>query len=369
MSASPPAPVAPFLSDSYVFDWRAQSFRADLIFVLPLAICLGLGIWLDHPGAALIVAGGAFTVGFGAKQHIDESHILPMILACLGIGCATFIGMVAGHTNFILVLFAACGAFVYGMLSLRQAGVSWVGQQSIVFLLVASAFPFSPRAAAVRSGLVMAGGALQIITSSILLRLLQQLRTDLLSVARYLREEHHALRLSVEQAARSVFKRSAPPSAVPYAIRLAVTVGVSTEIYRHFAFANGYWIPMTALLVLRPGLSDTANRAIARTVGTLAGAVLASFALAHLAPPPPILAVLALLFAWLAYSLNNVNYGLFTLCLTAYIVCLLALSSLPGNVVAYHRAISTAIGGGLALTVRLFVLRYRKWHSAASVKA
>ena len=49
---------------------------------------------------------------------------------------------------------------------------------------------------------------------------------------------------------------------------------VSTEIYRHFGFANGYWIPMTALLVLRPGLSDTASRAIARTIGTLAGAVL-----------------------------------------------------------------------------------------------
>ncbi len=49
---------------------------------------------------------------------------------------------------------------------------------------------------------------------------------------------------------------------------------------------------MTALLVLRPGLSDTVNRAVARTIGTLAGAMLASFALAHLAPAPPTLAVL-----------------------------------------------------------------------------
>ena len=156
----------------------------------------------------MIAAGGAFTVGFGAKQHIDESQFLPMILASLGISAATFLGMVAGHTNFILVLIAAGAGFVYGMLSLRQAGVSWVGQQSIVFLLVASAFPFSPRAAAVRAGLVMAGGVLQIITSSILLRLLQQLRTDLLSVARYLRTEHQALRASVEQAARSLVKRT-----------------------------------------------------------------------------------------------------------------------------------------------------------------
>jgi uncharacterized membrane protein YccC len=249
------------------------------------------------------------------------------------------------------------------MLSLRQPGVSWVGQQTVVFLLVASAFPFSPRAAAIRSSLVLAGGALQIITSTILLRLLSQLRTDLLSTARYLREEHQALRLSVEQAARSLVKRDTAPSALPYAIRLSITLGVSTEIYRHFGFANGYWIPMTALLVLRPGLSDTVNRAIARTVGTLAGAMLASYSLAHLKPSTPTLAILALLFAWLSYSLNNVNYGLFTLCLTAYLVSLLALAALPGSEVAYHRAISTTIGGALALTVRLFVIRYRNRQS------
>ena len=212
MSAAPPAPVSPFFSSSLIFDWKAQSFRADVIFVLPLAICLILGIWLGHPGAALIAAGGAFTVGFGAKQNIDQSRVLPMILSTLGIGAATFIGMVAGHTNFILVLFAATGGFAYGMLSLRQPGVSWVGQQTVVFLLVASAFPFSPRAAAIRSSLVLAGGALQIITSTILLRLLSQLRTDLLSTARYLREEHQALRLSVEQAARSLVKRDTAPA-------------------------------------------------------------------------------------------------------------------------------------------------------------
>jgi uncharacterized membrane protein YccC len=167
----------------------------------------------------------------------------------------------------------------------------------------------------------------------------------------------------MEQAARALVKRSDAPSALPYAIRLAVTLGVSTEIYRKFGFANGYWIPMTALLVLRPGLSDTANRAIARTVGTLAGAMLASYALAHLTPGTPTLAALTLLFAWLSYSLNNVNYALFTLCLTAYIVNLLALNSLPGNQVAYHRAISTIIGGALALSVRLVVISYRQRHS------
>jgi hypothetical protein len=46
------APVARFLTDSLIFDWKAQSFRADLIFILPLALCLALGIGLGRPGAA-----------------------------------------------------------------------------------------------------------------------------------------------------------------------------------------------------------------------------------------------------------------------------------------------------------------------------
>jgi len=40
------------------------------------------------------------------------------------------------------------------------------------------------------------------------------------------------------------------------------------------------------------------------------------------------------------------------------------LSSLPGEVVAYHRAISTIIGGSMALTVRLLVIGYRRQHAA-----
>jgi hypothetical protein len=358
-SASKPAP---YFTDTYVFDWRAQTFRADLIFILPLAICLAISLAAGHPGAGLIATGGAFTVGFGSKQNIENSHLLPMILASLGISAATFVGMVAGHTNFTLVAIAAAGGFLYGMLSLRHAAVGWVGQQSVIFLLVASAFPFSPKAAAIRSSLVMAGGAIQILTSSILLKLLPQLRRDLINVGPFIREQHDALRSSVEEAARHLIVKRTFTDAVPYALRLAVTLGVSTEIYRHFGFPSGYWIPMTALIVLRPGLSDTVNRAVARTLGTFTGAIVASHVLAYLRPSDGVLVVLVLLFAWLAYSLNNVNYSLFTFCLTAYIVSLLSLATLPSAEVAHRRALCTIIGGSLALTVRLLVISYRQTH-------
>ena len=51
---------------------------------------------------------------------------------------------------------------------------------------------------------------------------------------------------------------------------------------------------------------------------------------------------------------------------TALFVFLLGIAKLPGREVAYHRAVSTIIGGVLALTVRLIVIRYRKLHGSVA---
>jgi hypothetical protein len=96
-----------YFTDSYVFNWNNQTFRADLILILPIAVCLGIGLWLHHPAAGMIAAVGAMTVGFGAKQSIDESRLLPMLFVSFGMAFAAFLGVVIGHTNFFLVAMAA----------------------------------------------------------------------------------------------------------------------------------------------------------------------------------------------------------------------------------------------------------------------
>jgi uncharacterized membrane protein YccC len=356
---------SPYLRDSALFHWAELSLYTDWVFTLAIAICLGGGLVSGHPAAGMIAAGGAMTVGLGAKQPIDDSRLLPMIFVSFGMAFSTFIGMVVGHENFVLVPLAALWGFGYGMLSDRPAGYGWVAQQCVVTLLVASAFPFSPKAAAIRASLILVGGAAQIFIISILFRLLKELSKDLIALARYTRAEQMLLRAAIAKATQTIRKGEIGQSAVPYSIRLAVTLGAGTALYTHLHFASGYWIPMTALLVLKPGLSDTASRAIARTVGTIAGAILASFMIAYLAPAPLALAAFTLLFAWLAYGTLNVNYALFSVSITAYIVFLLSLASIPGNVIAVRRTIFTTIGGGLALTVRLMVLHRRRRFQAA----
>jgi hypothetical protein len=283
-----------------------------------------------------------------------------MIFASFGMAFSTFVGMVAGHTDFTIVLIAALWGFGYGLLTSREAGYGWVGQQCLVTLLVASAFPFSAREAILRALLILAGGALQVVNSSLALKIFPQLLDHLKALTSYARAEQAALRAAMANVAEQVKHLEIHDSVMPYALRVMLTMAVSTDIYRRMHITSGYWIPMTALLVLKPGLADTASRAIARTVGTIAGAWLVSVLVAHFTPAPLSLAIFTLIFAWLSYATVNVNYAVFAVFITAYIVFLLSLAHVPQMQIAHLRALCTAIGGALALMVRLIVIYRRR---------
>jgi len=217
MSAPDAGAVVPrrFLNDSTVFRWENLTLRSDLILTLPIAICLGVGIAVGHPAAGMLAAGGAANTGFGQKHSIDESQLLPMIFVTFGMAFAGFVGVVLGHENLLLVVAAALWAFGYGMLTARPDGYSWVGQQCVITFLVASEFP-APLKAAVAEGLLLfAGGAVQLLVSSVLLHLFGDLRARLFQLTRYLGEEQAALRSALIETAESVRQLRFAESALP----------------------------------------------------------------------------------------------------------------------------------------------------------
>ena len=349
-----------FFADLYTFQWQAFSFRQPGASAAAVAICLFSGILAGHPGGGLIAGGGAFTIGFGANQRISDSRLIPMIAAVFATSTAALIGTLAGHRSYVLVVTAAMSAFIYGMLTAKNAGLSWVGQQASIALVVASAFPTGVHAALVRTGLLAAGGAAQIVLSSVALRLFPSLRNDFLSMATTIyttvREQERELvrRLRWLPKALPALSRNA---SVGYSLRLALTMAIATEIYRRLGIQSGYWIPMTALLVQKPAFFETLTRALARILGTLVGAWLCSLLIAHFSPDAPVLAGVATLFALLAFATNGVNYGLYSACLTSYIVFLLSLNQIPGPVIAHRRAWCTILGGAIALVIHLDAMR------------
>jgi uncharacterized membrane protein YgaE (UPF0421/DUF939 family) len=357
------------LYDSTIFQWKNQTLRADLILVAPVALCLGLGIAAGHPTAGMIAAGGAVNTGFGQKHSIDNSTLLPMIFVTFGMAFSGFFGVLIGHRNLLLVLMATVWGFGYGMLTNRPEGFGWVGQQCVITFLVASAFPAPLESAIDRGLLLFSGGAIELILSSIMLQMFSELRIHLFELTRYLREEETAFRNALLETAASVRQQKFVNSAIPFSLRLAATIGISTEIYRQLHYPSGYWIPMTALLVLKPDLTDTVSRVIARMLGTMCGAIGVSLLLSHVQASTVVLAIATVLFAWLAYGFLNVNYALFTFAVTSYIVFLLGLNALPGNEIAERRTICTAIGAVIAVGVRLVVISYRRRHWTRAAEA
>ena len=351
------------LADLYTYNWAAFNLRLPLVSASAVLLCLTVGIALGHPGGALIAGGGAFTIGFGANQRIADSRILPMLAAIVAMSSATLAGTLVGHHGYALLVAAAASAAIYGILTIRDAGLSWVGQQASVALFVASAYPSAPRPALVRAGLIAGGGVVQLLLTTLGLRLMPELSKDLLAIPRSLfttlRDQRRELLHRLYELPKAL---PAPDrtTALTYAVRLSITVTLASVLYRHLGIQSGYWIPMTALLVQKPAFFETLTRALNRVGGTLAGAILATLFVTHLPPGPAIpwvLGVATTLCAFACYATNGVNYGLFVAYMTAYIVFLLALNQIPGPVIAERRALSTLCGAILALLIHLDALR------------
>ncbi len=140
-----------------------------------------------------------------------------------------------------------------------------------------------------------------------------------------------------------------------HALRQGVTLAIATALYLNtpLLVARGYWIALTALLVLRPDFTTTFTRGIARLLGTLVGVVLTTLLVAILAPAREILVLLDALAAYLAFSFLLANYAIFSAFITVEVVFLLTLVEPQPLVTSTDRALNTIIGGILALAMYL----------------
>jgi uncharacterized membrane protein YccC len=116
---------------------------------------------------------------------------------------------------------------------------------------------------------------------------------------------------------------------------------------------------MTALLVLKPGLSETQARGLQRLAGTVGGC-LAAGAFATLAASHlwAMLAAIALT-AGLAFALQKASYAVFTTAVTATVVLFLSIGRGAAIATAEHRLEATLLGGAIALAVARIAHRPR----------
>ena len=132
-------------------------------------------------------------------------------------------------------------------------------------------------------------------------------------------------------------------------LRSALVMSLAMLLGRHFEADRGYWIPMTAAIVLRPDFQTTFVRGFGRIAGTLIGAVVATFVLrlvrGHEAPQVAGVVVAAAA----AYLTFSPNYALFTVAITSFVVLVLSMRGLPGTTTIAARVLDTIAGGSLAM--------------------
>jgi len=311
---------------------------AGLVCLPVIAVLLVAGIATGHTGGALVAASGAISVGFGSFQRFTRNKAAPMLLAALGMASSAVCGSLLGEIWPVLVVAAAVWGGVCGWALTFGMGLWWIALQWAIALFVAGAYPSGPLGALVRASLVLAGGALQFLVV-VLVWKLQRLEPagHALRVRTYLRYGRRQLHGSL--------------GLIGYAMRAAAAAALCVTLSRSLKMPNGYWAPMTALLVLRPTLRETLSRGLARGVGTLVGAGVATLVAAWLRPGEYLTAALVVLFAWGAYAARRVHYAALTTSVTACIVFLLALFGLPELPNAVHRIFATLVGGAIALTL------------------
>ncbi len=134
-----------------------------------------------------------------------------------------------------------------------------------------------------------------------------------------------------------------------HALRLAVVTALAEVIVRLTALPHGYWAVLTILIVLRPDYSSTLYRGLQRAAGTVVGAGLGllTVQLAHIGLDALLVGIAVSLLA--AYAVFTVNYLLYAVFLTDFVVVLLHLLGLPAEATAIDRLIGTGVGTGLAL--------------------
>jgi uncharacterized membrane protein YccC len=157
---------------------------------------------------------------------------------------------------------------------------------------------------------------------------------------------HRGPRGTVVSALRSHARPQSP--IFRHAMRASAVGALGTTLLVSLRLPHGLWLPVSALAILQPEYGGTITRAVQRSLGTVAGAVIASVLLATLRGTAAYDAALGmLLFA--TFLLIRRNYGYGIVFLTPLVIMLVGMTSADPWVDLAERVAYTMAGALLAL--------------------
>src|SRR6185312_13305485 len=142
-------------------------------------------------------------------------------------------------------------------------------------------------------------------------------------------------------AIRATLRASLTPRSVAFrhAVRMAVCLSAALAFSRWLNLPHGYWLPMTAAIVLRADFAATFNFGLLRVLGTVLGLVLTTLLL-YVTPDQPwahlaLMTVLCMAFRYLA----GAHYGIAVAALTGTVVILLSFEGVAPDAAVLDRVL------------------------------
>jgi uncharacterized membrane protein YccC len=136
-------------------------------------------------------------------------------------------------------------------------------------------------------------------------------------------------------------------------VRFALILPASEGLSHLLPGQRGYWIALTAAVVLKPDYAATAQRGLARVFGTGLGVLASGLLVVAVNPTGRVIVPLIAVATWAGYTCFAASYALYSFAVTTTVVLLLA--PLGGNELSTvgDRGLDTLVGGALALLAYL----------------
>ena len=144
------------LRGSDVAAWRAV--RVAVGVVAPLVV----GSATRHLDYGAFASLGALTAGLASFQGLTRGRVTAVAVASVGMAVSTFVGAAtAAAAPWVLVPVVIVWGYLAGLAACLGPRLSVAAIQWPVALMIAAGLPLGPREAALRAGLVLAGGMFQ----------------------------------------------------------------------------------------------------------------------------------------------------------------------------------------------------------------
>jgi uncharacterized membrane protein YgaE (UPF0421/DUF939 family) len=139
---------------------------------------------------------------------------------------------------------------------------------------------------------------------------------------------------------------------VTFAVLAAVAVALATAVAWGFDLPNADWMPVAAVVAMKPSLQASTYVAGQRVAGALVGAILAALLLSAI-HDRTFLAVMVVIIGALGVALHEVNYALCCASISTVVLTWLGLPHPTSLTTNWERVAWTVAGVGIALSVTL----------------